>query len=60
MDNRIMNVKEQEYQKYLKQKQKFFDLADNIKDEKLKNNIVYQMLKLENILKNNSGGRKDQ
>ena len=37
---------------YLKQKQKFFDLVDNIKDEKLKKNIVYQMLKLEKLLKN--------
>lgn len=36
---------------YLKQKQKFFDLVDNIKDEKLKKSIVYQMLKLEKLLK---------
>ena len=52
-----MDVKKQEY---LKQKQKFFDLSDNIKDERLKKNIVYQMLKLEKLLKNDSGGRNDQ
>ena len=46
-----MNVKNDENKEYLKQKQKFFDLADNIEDERLRKNIVYQMLKLEKILK---------
>lgn len=46
-----MDVKNNINNEYLKQKQKFFDLADNIKDEKLRKNIVYQMLKLEKILK---------
>lgn len=49
-----MNVKKNNNNdnKYLKELQKFLDLADNIKDEKLKKNIVYQMLKLEKLLKN--------
>lgn len=46
-----MNAKRNENKEYLKQKQKFFDLVDNINDEKLKKNIVYQMLKLEKLLK---------
>ena len=46
-----MDFKKEENKNYSKQKQKFFDLADNIKDEKLKKNIVYQMLKLEKLLK---------
>lgn len=55
-----MDVKNKKIEKYLIQKQKFFDLTDNIKDENLKKNIVYQMLKLEKLLKNDSGGRNDQ
>lgn len=39
-------------EKYLIELQKFFDLTDNIEDEKLRKSIVYQMLKLEKILKN--------
>lgn len=46
-----MEVLKGRSEEYLKQKQKFFDLVDNIKDEKLKKNIVYQMLKLEKLLK---------
>lgn len=46
-----MDLKKDENKNYLKQKQRFFDLVDNIKDEKLKKNIVYQMLKLEKLLK---------
>ena len=46
-----MNKINKENEEYLKQKQKFFDLTDNIEDEKLKKNIVYQMLKLEKLLK---------
>ena len=38
--------------KYLKELQKFYDLADNIEDEVLKKDIIYQMLKLEKLLKN--------
>ena len=30
---------------YLKQVQKFYDIADNIKDEELRKDIIYQMLK---------------
>ncbi len=51
MDNIIMDVEKKEREQYLKQKQKFFDLVDNIEDENLKKNIVYQMLKLEKLLK---------
>lgn len=36
--------------KYLKELQKFFDLADNIKNEKLKKRIIYQMLKCDEII----------
>lgn len=46
-----MNINKKDNKEYLKQKQKFFDLADNIEDVKLKKNIVYQMLKLEKLLK---------
>ena len=35
---------------FLKQKQKFFDLADNIQDEKIKKSIIYQMIKCEETL----------
>lgn len=45
MDEKINN------KKYLKELQKFYDLTDNIQDEKLKKSIIYQMLKLEKILK---------
>lgn len=46
-----MDVKNNE-KKYLIELQKFFDLTDNIEDEKLRKSIVYQMLKLEKLLKN--------
>lgn len=39
-------------EEYLKEFQKFLDLVDNVSDEKLRKSIVYQMLKLEKILKN--------
>lgn len=48
MDNKYMDKKNE---LYLKELQKFFDLTDNIQDENLKKSIVYQMLKLERILK---------
>ena len=53
MNNIIMDLKKDKNNNkyYLKQKQKFFDLADNINDEKLKKSIIYQMLKLEKLLK---------
>jgi hypothetical protein len=35
---------------YLFELQKFFDLADNIKDEKLRKNIISQMLKCDKYL----------
>lgn len=35
---------------YLKQLQKFFDLADNIQDEKLKKAVIGQMLKCDETL----------
>lgn len=35
---------------YLKQLQKFFDLADNIEDEKLKKIVIGQMLKVDETL----------
>ena len=39
-------------EEYLKEFQRFLDLVDNVTDEKLRKSIVYQMLKLEKILKN--------
>ena len=39
-------------EEYLKEFQRFLDLVDNVSDENLKKSIVYQMLKLEKILKN--------
>lgn len=53
-NNKIMDLNESKKndKKYLKELQKFFDLTDNIQDEKLRKSIVYQMLKLEKILKN--------
>ncbi len=50
MDNIYMDFKNNKNDEYMKQKQKFFDLVDNIEDEKLRKNIVYQMLKLEKLL----------
>ena len=35
---------------YLKQIQRFLDIADNIQDEKLKKEIIIQMLKCDEIL----------
>ncbi len=35
---------------YLKELQKFFDLSDNIEDEKLKKVIISQMLKVDETL----------
>jgi len=37
-------------EKYLFELQKFLDIAENIEDEKLKINIIGQMLKCDNIL----------
>ncbi len=52
----MKNKKEEEFRKeiadytknnpsYLKQVQKFYDIADNIENEELKKDIIYQMLK---------------
>ncbi len=49
MDNKNKNNNKE----YLKELQKFLDLADNIKDDHLKKEIIYQMLKLEKLLKKN-------
>ena len=35
---------------YLRELQKFLDIADNVSDEKLKLDIIYQMLKCDEIL----------
>ena len=35
---------------YLKELQKFFDLADNIENEKLRKRIIYQMLKCDETI----------
>ncbi len=40
----------EENKKYLIEIQKFLDKADNIKDEKLKESIIYQMLRCDKIL----------
>lgn len=39
-----------ENKEYLKELQIFFDKADNIKDENLKNDIICQMLKCDKVL----------
>lgn len=36
--------------KYIKELQKFFDIVDNIEKEELKMDIIYQMLKCDNVL----------
>lgn len=35
---------------YLRELEKFFDITDNVTDEKLKLDIIYQMLKCDEIL----------
>lgn len=35
---------------YLRELEKFFDITDNVIDEKLKLDIIYQMLKCDEIL----------
>lgn len=37
-------------EKYLKELEKFLDITDNISDERLKLDIIYQMLKCDEIL----------
>lgn len=37
-------------EKYLHELQKFLDIADNIADEKLKLDVIYQMLKCDEVL----------
>lgn len=37
---------------YLKELQRFFDLVDNVKNEKLEKRIIYQMLKCNEIITN--------
>ena len=46
MDNIIMNSKKNENKEYLKQKQKFFDLVDNVEDEKLKRRVERNLAKM--------------
>lgn len=47
----IRNKKWKEKNKiYLKELQSFFDQADNIQDEKLKKNIIFQMLRCDSVL----------
>lgn len=40
----------EENKRYLLEMQKFLDRADNIEDEKLKESIIYQMLRCDKIL----------
>lgn len=47
-ENEWKNKNEQ----YLFEVQKFLDLADNIKDEKLKKLIIYQMLRCDKCITN--------
>ena len=56
-------------EKYLKELQKFLDIADNITDEKLKLDVIYQMLKCdevltkmldENFINKNKNSKKDK
>ncbi len=35
---------------YLRELQRFFDVVENVKDEKLKMRIIYQMLKCDEVL----------
>ena len=52
VNNMCMNF--EEYKKndkdFLTQTQKFFDLVDNIQNEKLKKSIIYQKLKCDRVL----------
>lgn len=52
VNNICMNIEEIKKQDrdYLIQSQKFFDLVDNIQDEDLKKNIIYQKLKCDKVL----------
>ena len=54
VNNICMNIEEykKQNQEYLMQMQRFFDIADNIKDEKLKKNIIYQKIRCDEILEN--------
>lgn len=56
MEN-IKEVSENKFEKkktqnknYLRELERFFDLADNIADEKLKKRIIYQMLKCDETI----------
>ena len=37
-------------ERYIKELQKLFDLIDNVEDEKLKKNILEQVVKFDNVL----------
>lgn len=48
-DNDIENKKIND-KNYLRELQRFLDLADNIPDESLRKNIIYQMLKCDRTI----------
>ena len=37
-------------ERYIKELQKFFDITDNIKNEQLKMDVIYQMIKCEETI----------
>lgn len=54
--NNAMLLKDQKWKnsnaQYLFELQKFLDLADNIKEKELRENIIYQMLKCDKCVTN--------
>ena len=50
-DYQVIEWKEKN-QKYLKELEKFLDIADNIREEGLKQDIIIQMLRCDEILTN--------
>ena len=50
MDKRELEKNKWKNEQYLFELQKFLDLADNIKDEKLRKTIISQMLKCDKCL----------
>lgn len=54
--NNAMLLKDQKWknsnEQYLFELQKFLDLADNIKEKELRENIIYQMLKCDKCVTN--------
>ncbi len=50
--NKTLELSKQTDKAYLFELQKFFDIAENIKDEDLKQRVIFQMLKCDKVLTN--------